>query len=331
MSPGHRARGRASSCCRSARWCSSIGRTDKPRIVGYAAKWQEADRTNITTRRAPMAGTNASRGSEATLEKLSAATAGSCSAAAATPASISGSTPDRPYILEVNPNPCLSPDAGIAAAAEEAGVHYDDLIEHILPRRADDGFSAAWSGRRMPRPPTGSPAPAASSTKARSTSPASSSRTTSSRARTAPAIISSSPTGRAASDRARLFRSAIPATEGRAELYWIDVHPEARRKRPRPPQIADADGRGDAATAGTSAISSARPRRAPHYAPAREFLLCSRGFVQVADIPHWYAEDDGLCIFRKRKVYKVPSEEGLIAPRTTPRGRARAAVARATG
>lgn len=41
-------------------------------------------------------------------------------------------TPDgRPFILEVNMNPCLTPDAGFAAAAREAGIAYDDLIETI--------------------------------------------------------------------------------------------------------------------------------------------------------------------------------------------------------
>ncbi|MDP2647085.1 MAG: GNAT family N-acetyltransferase [Desulfobacterales bacterium] len=37
-----------------------------------------------------------------------------------------------PWILEVNANPCISPDAGFAAALAEQGIAYDRAIERIL-------------------------------------------------------------------------------------------------------------------------------------------------------------------------------------------------------
>jgi len=43
----------------------------------------------------------------------------------------------RPWILEINTNPCISPDAGFAAALEQAGYGYDGGLQQIL----DDALS----------------------------------------------------------------------------------------------------------------------------------------------------------------------------------------------
>jgi D-alanine-D-alanine ligase len=38
----------------------------------------------------------------------------------------------NPYVLEINANPCLSPDAGFAAALDYAGIKYSNAIDDIL-------------------------------------------------------------------------------------------------------------------------------------------------------------------------------------------------------
>jgi D-alanine-D-alanine ligase len=54
-----------------------------------------------------------------------------------------------PYILEINCNPDLSPDAGFFHAVEKSGLTYPDMVRNILDqaRRHSDGYSFARSFR----------------------------------------------------------------------------------------------------------------------------------------------------------------------------------------
>jgi D-alanine-D-alanine ligase len=38
----------------------------------------------------------------------------------------------NPWVLEINANPCISPDSGFVAAADRAGINYADFIARII-------------------------------------------------------------------------------------------------------------------------------------------------------------------------------------------------------
>ena len=104
--------------------------TAKPRIVGYEAKWDEDSEG--------WAGTVRHFGVEREEAELAAALRAVCLKVWAL-FDLSGfarvdfrvAADGTPLILEVNPNPGIAPDAGFAAAAAQAGMDYDGLIETI--------------------------------------------------------------------------------------------------------------------------------------------------------------------------------------------------------
>lgn len=108
---------------------------DRPRIVDYAAKWDPSSHGyNSTPRRFVSRDTEPALVAE--LERLTRAawvTLG-LSGYARIDFRVDGS--GCCYILEANANPCLSSDAGFMAAAAEANIGYDDMIERIVAASA---------------------------------------------------------------------------------------------------------------------------------------------------------------------------------------------------
>lgn len=103
----------------------------KPRIVGWAAKWDESSfECRNTPRRFDFAESDAPLLEE--VKSLALACwrlFGLCGYARV---DFRVDAAGRPFILEVNTNPCLTGDAGFPAAAEQAGLPFDDAIGRIV-------------------------------------------------------------------------------------------------------------------------------------------------------------------------------------------------------
>ena len=107
----------------------------KPRIVGYAAKWDEGSfEYHHTPRRFDHGGEDAPM--LARVAELGRACWELFGLAGYARVDFRVDAAGEPHVLEVNTNPCLSPDAGFAAAVERAGLDYADAVERIVTAAA---------------------------------------------------------------------------------------------------------------------------------------------------------------------------------------------------
>ena len=104
---------------------------DRPRILGYSAKWNEnSPEYRGTARTFDIPGED-----RPLLDKMRRAAADAWEAFGLRGCARMDFRVDAagdPWLLEVNPNPCLSPDAGFAAAAARAGLDYAGMVERLL-------------------------------------------------------------------------------------------------------------------------------------------------------------------------------------------------------
>jgi D-alanine-D-alanine ligase len=104
---------------------------DRPRLVGYAAKWDLQSRDCAATPR--VFGIDAEAPELARhIEQLSRAAWHLLGLRGYVRIDFRLDGAGAPTMLEINPNPCLEPEAGFAAAAQEAGIAYADLVDAIL-------------------------------------------------------------------------------------------------------------------------------------------------------------------------------------------------------
>ncbi len=104
---------------------------DQPRIVDYCAKWDETSFSyRHTVRRFDF-----EEADSALLSRLNDMAIACWRAFGLTGyarVDFRVDADNRPWVLEVNTNPCLSPDAGFVATLERAGVPYTRAIERIV-------------------------------------------------------------------------------------------------------------------------------------------------------------------------------------------------------
>jgi D-alanine-D-alanine ligase len=120
----------------------------EPRIVGYAAKWAPGsaryEGTGRTFDAAP-----ADAGLHDELRRLALATWHAFELDGAARVDFRVDERGRPFVIDVNANPCLSPDAGFAATLARAGIAYEEAVGRLLAAGlARAGAGAAAAGGR---------------------------------------------------------------------------------------------------------------------------------------------------------------------------------------
>jgi D-alanine-D-alanine ligase len=104
---------------------------DRPRIVGFQAKWAEGSFDyDHTPRRFDFPAGDGHLLDR--LAELSRACWGLFGLAGYARVDFRVDASGRPWLLEVNANPCLAPEAGFAAAAAQAGLSLTEVVGRIL-------------------------------------------------------------------------------------------------------------------------------------------------------------------------------------------------------
>ncbi len=103
---------------------------ERPKFVGYNAKWDESDEDFANTVRSFDWSEN-EPDLNATLAKLAKNCWNLFACRGYARVDIRVDESGTPYILEINANPSLEPEAGFAVAANQSGLSYDKLIENI--------------------------------------------------------------------------------------------------------------------------------------------------------------------------------------------------------
>jgi D-alanine-D-alanine ligase len=110
------------------------GYGDKPRVVGYRAKWEEESFEYANTVRAFPGDEDGALKAELSRLTLACFRLFGLSGYARVDFRVAMTTEGavRPFLIDVNANPCLTPGAGFPETARHAGLAYPEMIGRIL-------------------------------------------------------------------------------------------------------------------------------------------------------------------------------------------------------
>ncbi|MBI3722466.1 ATP-grasp domain-containing protein [bacterium] len=108
-----------------------------PRVVGYEAKWVEGSETYRKTPVVCPADLSSELERRVREVALGAWDAVGCRDYARIDVRVDAD--ERPFVIEVNPNPCISPDAGLARSVAASGLAYDDFIRRLVRNAEERG------------------------------------------------------------------------------------------------------------------------------------------------------------------------------------------------
>jgi D-alanine-D-alanine ligase len=103
---------------------------DMPRIVSYAGKWIETSRDWALTQ--VVAARGLDDAARARLESVARRACDVLGLAGYGRVDVRLDARGNPFVIDVNPNPDVSPDAGFSLAAARAGLSHADVVERIV-------------------------------------------------------------------------------------------------------------------------------------------------------------------------------------------------------
>lgn len=297
---------------------------ERPRIVGFDAKWEVASDAYATTRRC-FDLPDRDRALIAELTRLTSECVRIFGLRGHARVDFRISDTGQPLILEVNANPCIAPDAGFVAAAHQGGLSYAQVVAALIDGATHD-WPATQGGRRV-----GSTAPRlvhpGDSTAERDSpklriveglSPTERSSIweivgdaewfTDAEARVAMELVDDHLARGSASDYQFLAARKgeellgfscfghIPGTRTRFDLYWIGVHALHRRQKIGRALLAATEK--CVAHRGGTLVQIETSSRAS-YLPTRRFYETS-GYSELAVLNDFYRPGEDKVFFAKR-------------------------------